>query len=280
MALTPTDPTKPQVWINGQAPNQTLDFYIPQGPKGDPGGFASPTNIPAGADLNAYMTAGLYRKLAPAEATMILNFPKDALAGSLRVYERAAGYGWQEYEGLTSGQEARVLYRRAFVNSVFMSWRAVVTQRVDQTAGRAIYTWDDINSREQRIYGDTGWRDVGSSLINGATATSFLLRRQNDNVYLRITGLQLPTSAVGDSFYTLPAGFISASFSYGLLRESVNTGNAAGFGIATSCQLYGNIPGWTPNNTTHRFAGTLMAVTDNVWPTTLPGVASGTVINS
>ncbi|UUG69268.1 hypothetical protein SEA_SCIENCEWIZSAM_24 [Arthrobacter phage ScienceWizSam] len=146
------------------------------------------------------------------------------------------------------------------------------TQRVDQSAGRTIYTWDDLNQREQLIYGDTGWRDIKASLINGWTVTALFMRRYQDRVTLK--GYQLDgTAQTSTTFLTLPVGFrpphgqsylqantTSAAFA---LMVVENTGN---FRAQTGQNLYGN---------TAYFEIT-WSVSDT-WPTTLPGSAAGSI---
>jgi hypothetical protein len=59
MTLTPTDPTKAQVWIRGTSPNQIVDLYVPRGARGDkgePGDLVNTTTGSWGATvvLSAY----------------------------------------------------------------------------------------------------------------------------------------------------------------------------------------------------------------------------------
>lgn len=285
MPQTPTDPTKAQVWVTGTAPNQQLEFYIPRGAKGEPGGFNAGTVLGT-ANLNEIVTPGLYKQDNSANVTVLRNYPKDSVSGALKVYDRVAPGSfasvfqeWTPAVSSVSGSPS-LFIRYSYNNHASWSpWRAFNSTRVDQTAGRAIYQWDDLNNREQRIYGDTGWRDVSADLVNGATVTSTLkIRRQNDTVSLQIVNLKLPSTAIGDPWYLIPTGFQGVQ-TFGFMRETVNTGQAFGFSTTTHAMLYGTITAGA-NNTTHRFTGALNWHTEQAWPTTLPGIAAGTIQNA
>ncbi|MGZ0067847.1 pyocin knob domain-containing protein [Microbacterium arborescens] len=229
-------------------------------------------------DLNTITTPGIYRQSMGVETTLARNYPRTDAAGTLEVLsDGPTGGVVQRYivRGGPDAVAARGFYIRRYQGGVWSPWRFFASQRVDQTAGRAIYTWDDLNGREQLIYGDTGWRDVSALLMNGAGATTFLIRRIGFTVYARISSLQLPSTAVGDTVLTLPIGF-GCIETYGLLRESVATGGGFGFALGGGIRLYANVSGGA-NNTTHRFTGVLQAITDQAWPTALPGTAVGSV---
>ncbi|QFG13634.1 hypothetical protein PBI_SHEPARD_24 [Arthrobacter phage Shepard] len=284
MAQTPTDPTKAQVWITKGIDDLDFEFYIPQGPKGDPGGITLGTLIPASANLNDYKTSGVYRKLAPAEATQLLNFPKEALAGVLRVYERATDFGWQEYEGLTAGQEARVLYRRTFVAGVWSPWRAMVTNRVDQTAGRAIYQWDDINSREQLIYGDTGQRSVvtDQAWVDALTGSGLTLAGSQIARVRRVGNLV----ELNWAFDKTATGSVTCTAGFPLGFRPSSVWNALGLTSSMGLTRAYNGGGATPmiyqsgNTTQLNVTACLTYTTTDAWPTSLPGTAVGGIPNT
>lgn len=250
------------------------------GAKGDPGGIVKGTVIAATTDLDTLQTDGLYYAAATSRPNALtLHYPHSAMtAGILKVstwyMDNVDVVQTFETANVVGGM-TNMIYQRTSFNDVWTPWKGIAPRRIDQTAGRAIYEWDDVNNREQRIYGDTGWRDISADLINGATATLALIRRINDTVTFRVSGLQLPSTAVGDVFYTVPTGFIVDS-TYGILRESVGTGGAFGFNIGATIIHYGNITAGA-NNTTHRFQGSLNAVANTAWPTVLPGTAYGAI---
>ena len=280
MARTPTDPTKAQVWITKGLDDLDFEFYFPQGPKGDPGGIVDGV-ILGTADLNTIVTTGLYRQIdTSGTGSLVRNYPYPSGYGTLLVLVTSGGDVEQTFypQFYNSEIDGRTFYRRNRSNGIWNPWRAFNSTRVDQTAGRAMYQWDDLNNREQLIYGDTGWREVSSNLLNGATATQFQLRRRNDSIYARINTLKLPSTSITDAIFIPPAGFRTTIDSTGLLREQIATGNAFGFTYGGNVVLYGTVATGA-NNTTHRFSGLLQATTDEPWPTTLPGVADGTIPN-
>jgi hypothetical protein len=229
-----------------------------------------PVGIALGTvDLNAVTVPGIYSQPSVVSAS---NYPMSDTRGVLEV-SRTGTETMQRFTR-SSSSGPRSVYVRNTWGGVFSAWQHMATQRVDQTAGRAIYTWDDVNLREQLVYGDTGWRDVTSLLINGATATLATVRRYGSTVYIRFVSLQLPSTQINDPVYSFPSGFLGIE-TYGLLRENVNTGNALGFVMGSTARLWGNVGSAAANNTTNRFTGVLTAVTDQAWPTALPGVAYG-----
>ncbi|UTN92027.1 hypothetical protein SEA_DARBY_22 [Arthrobacter phage Darby] len=305
MVNTPDDPNQAQAWISGTPPDQTIDFYIPRGntgprgpvgpigpslavgsvetvtgpaapgtvgatgltgPKGDPGGFTLGTQVFSATDANTLLSPGIYRQVSGSSSTY--NWPV-AGKGVLTVWAEADQTElFQEFMLITN---SRVFYRRNLFAGTWSAWRAYSSTRVDQTAGRAIYTWDDVNNREQMIHGDTGWRSIVADVLNGWTATALLVRRVGATVFLRIYQLNGTTMTNG-TFATLPAGFRSGVFQYEpCYTESVNmttllvesTGNlkATGSTIKYGTVAYAEVK-WSTTET---------------WPTTLPGVASGSI---
>ena len=127
----------------------------------------------------------------------------------------------------------------------------------------------------QVLEGNTGWRNVTSSLINGWTAGEFLLRRIGSQVYLRTEALNAATMTSA-SPYTLPSGFraySTASIVTSSERQFFTTAtNPAAVWRATTPSdgvLY--IQGATTGLSV--LYGTLQFTTSEDWPTTLPGTA-------
>ncbi|UTN91586.1 hypothetical protein QCN38_gp23 [Arthrobacter phage Trustiboi] len=308
MVNQPDDPNQAQAWISGTPPDQTIDFYIPRGntgprgpvgpigpslavgsvatvtgpaapgtvgatgltgPKGDPGGLVLGTLITGPADLNDYKTPGSYRITV---TTSINNMPA-AFVGTLTVWQNnnATPMFWQEYTPVTSGG-AQLFWRRAFGPSqVWGQWRVYASTRVDQTAGRVIYQWDDLNLREQIVYGDTGWRNITADVLNGWTATAILIRRVGAQVFMRLYQVN-GAAQTAQTFATLTAGFRSGVFQYEICyTEGVNmstiliesTGNIKATGTNTK---YGTVA----------YSEVKWSTTET-WPTTLPGTASGSI---
>jgi len=283
MAFTPTDPLKAEVRVIGEAPNQSLDFYIPRGPKGESGGITLGTPLDNVTDtgvgrfnLNDVTTSGVYRMTATNDNLLIRNYPRNYDTGVLVVLERVPGQTITQVWH-TINQTGRTVYERTYVTGTWSPWRAFNSTRVDQVAGRAIYQFDDVNGREQLIYGDTGERSLtADSLAPVAGWGAFRLRRNGQLVTLNIQGMDLTNVAFGgDILASIPAGFrpsvdtrfsFAAESSYATVRFIASTAGALQMAAkATGAVLY--------------VSGTVTWVTNQVWPTTLPGVAVGTIPN-
>ena len=119
-------------------------------------------------------------------------------------------------------------------------------------------------------FGDTGWMNIGSLLINGWTANYVRMRRINETVRLAFENLS-PALMTNTVALTLPVGFRQ----YGLLysRQFLTP-------PATPAQVYRLIAGTDgvitlPGVTTSApgLYGDLTILTTPGWPTTLPGTA-------
>jgi hypothetical protein len=275
---TPTDATKAQVWVSGSAPNQQLEFYIPRGAKGDPGGFNTGTAL-GSADLNTIVTPGLYRNWTSTDASAGNNYPPSAYLtqGPLEVISIAAPTDVIQRYTVIGGQinsAMRVSYIRRYFSGVWSAWYTFNSTRVDQTAGRAIYQWDDVNVREQLIYGDTGWRDVSASLINGWTGT-LTVRRVMQTVTLN--GTLYGGSRTSDHFIALasiagfkPRGGVTCGMASNIANETIKmVGN-------DNTDLYIT----TGAATNYTVFCTYLVSEAIAWPTTLPGTASGAIPNT
>ncbi|UUG69269.1 hypothetical protein SEA_SCIENCEWIZSAM_25 [Arthrobacter phage ScienceWizSam] len=267
MAQTPTDPTKAQVWITKGIDDLDFEFYFPQGPKGDPGGFTLGTpldntvNTGTGKyDLNDVLTNGIYRLTATVDNLLARNYPRNYDTGILEVFERVPGQTviqvWH-----TLNQTARMRFERTYVTGTWSPWRLYTSTRVDQTAGRSMYVFDDINNREQLIWGDTGWRNISQS---PETNTTFM-RRIGSMVQLQFTNHACPG---GNYVFPLqiPAGFrpsitLEAPYRQGAMAY----GNTKMVGLSSS----GNITFWGSLLDTVSTSAVFM--TSDPWPTTLPG---------
>ncbi|WNN94525.1 minor tail protein [Arthrobacter phage Lewando] len=319
MAFTPTDPNKAEVRITGTPPNYGLDFYIPRGERGEIGpqgpiGPTNPTNLTVGvvetgpetagatgpqglkgdkgdpggivlgtslgtADLNTILSAGVYRQGSSVPANC--NYPTAELG--VLVVQQPSANPWliQEYQpaGGIAGKQGQAFYRRTYVGTTWSSWKAYNASRVDQTAGRVIYEWDDLNQREQLTYGDTGWRLLTPQ--NGWTASQVQLRRVGQTVHLlalQINGSAATTDAVTE---VLPIGFRANNWPISL-RVPITTGtgvittNVAAVDISTqTLRIFGG--SYTALTAHHVITSW---VTNDAWPTTLPGTASGSIPNT
>jgi hypothetical protein len=274
MARTPTDPTKAQVWITKGLDDLDFEFYFPQGPKGDPGGFVAATSIGA-TSLDDIKTPGHYRQDNGNNATLLASYPVAAAAGFLEVLQAVTpGDLIQRYTpvaGAGTGS-GRAMYIRRYFNSAWGAWYGHTSSRTDQTAGRAIYQWDDLNSRDQMIYGDTGRRNLSPN-IPTASAGSVLLSR-NGNIVNLIFADFLDTSPGSSVSWTnlIPSGFRPANWLYVPLVSTRTCTIQNGGTVAI--QSPGNV---TPMTTV--IQGSITWRTDESWPTSLPGVAVGSIPN-
>ena len=256
------------------------------------GQFAG-ANLQTTTDLNSVTTPGVYRQ-STATDLRALNYPNVSSLGVLRVYTTTNTI-LQEFTVTTDAlQAARGMYMRRMIVSTgsWTAWSFIASQRVDQTAGRAIYIWDDLNNREQLIYGDTGQRSL-SSLLSSVWDTSggstLHVRRSTYEVYWSFSlrplvdipettvtdilagGVTLPGFGnIDDGWYgdrQLPAITSAATQPWFFNRQS---------GSARP-QIYAEF-GPIPAGTWLR--GLLAHNTRDIWPTTLPGNAISTIPNA
>ncbi|ASR83735.1 minor tail protein [Arthrobacter phage Nubia] len=159
-----------------------------KGDTGAPGGFVASSGL-ASTDLNTVLTAGLYTQSTAANGTLALNYPVDIVAGQLLVTRDTVGnFTTQIFYPYNGAYSGKVFWWRRY-NAAWSAWAAVGATRTDQTAGRAMYAWDNVNNRDQLIYGNTGFRDI-SALLAGGTGTLHL-QREGNTVHLHgrsITG--------------------------------------------------------------------------------------------
>lgn len=254
-----------------------------QGIQGVPGGFTAGTDL-ATSDLNTITTPGLYRQADTTKATLVSNYPVAGAngAGTLMVVQQggSASAGIEQiWYGNWTTAGGRVFYIRNYYNaSIWTPWRAFNSTRVDQTAGRAIYQWDDLNNREQLTYGDTGWRTLTPA--NGWTGTSLLLRRvgqQVSVVALNINGSAATSDAVTE---VLPSGFRATNLPVSV-RVPVLTGTTTDATRAAAIDISLHTLRVLGAAYTGLASGQIFTTypTSDNWPTTLPGTANGTIPN-
>lgn len=252
-----------------------------QGVKGDPGGLVDGTWIVAGTDINSLVVSGEYRTGTQGEATLAKNYPVNNTYGKLMVRAISGTLLIQEFtpisgNGSGSGDLGRAFFRRIFANGGWQPWRAFTAQRVDQAAGRAIYTWDDVNNRDQLVSGDTGARAI-FSLVDSTKFNSgvVLLRRTGQIVTLTFTALQhIQAFAGAVQALTLPAGFVPPATSRGVLINAAGTEPRM-----LEILIDGKVNIWYPA-AAGPYSGTLNFSTTEPWPTSLPGTAIGIVPNA
>lgn len=227
------------------------------------------------ADLNAVTVLGTYTQGQTANATAARNYPVEGGSGTLEVLPNNAGVDLiQRYTVRHTGSRGRGgHYTRVLQGGTWTAWVFLAVQRVDQTAGRAIYAWDDVNGREQMIYGDTGWRSLGSAwLVNGWTCAGMYVRRCGQFVEVRVDGLN-SAAATNAAFAILPTGFRGHSY-IGARFAVVTSTNQGRRTSVVDNTLYVGYTG------TEDMSPSFTYSTTDAWPTTLPGTAVGSVPNA
>lgn len=278
MALTPTDPTKAEIWIRGTAPNQIIDLYVPRGAKGDPGGFVEGTELGTN-HLNTIVTPGIYKQTTSANVSSANGYPFSGIVASLMVTRARTQDIIQTLRPGNGVRAGATIYERASgdTGTTWSAWRVYASQRTDQSAGRAIYGWDDLNNREQLIYGDTGLRII--TLENGYSGT-FYLRRVGNIVNATGTVVRPPGGSFNGKFLTIPSGFApsTSTWVYTAVR---NNGSSATFWLYrqnTDLTFTDSNAGNETDTSQTRID--VSWTTNQAWPTTLPGTASGSIPNT
>lgn len=237
-----------------------------------------PVDIALGSfDLNAVLLPGVYRQSDSASATLARNYPLASGIGVMRV-SNSGNTALQEYVVTTGSGPARGTYLRRYIYSsaTWTAWAFVASQRVDQTAGRAIYTWDDVNGREQLIYGDTGWRSLATAdLMSGWKITGHVrIRRINNMVFFRFSGID-GSEATADNIYQLPTGFRPEAQNRAL--PAIDNLTPIAIRFPSNGQIL--MPNRTISLLTYA-AEFGPIITADPWPTALPGTASGGIPNA
>lgn len=225
-------------------------------------------NIPLGtSDLNTITVAGKYVQGNGTNATLARNYPRDNIAGILEVLVLTSAALVQRFTiNYGSGPNATTgFFVRRYNGGFWDPWRFISAQRVDNSAGRAIYVMDDSATREQMIYGDTGRRNITSLFGTAVTAGNVLIQRYGRLVTIVLDNVTVPVGA-GTVAGIIPAGFRPTSAGVYAVGYSPNTATIWGNGDI-------NLP------TGSARYGSFTYPTENAWPTSLPGTADGAIPN-
>lgn len=180
------------------------------------------------------------------------------------------------------GSAGRGEFQRVRVSGAWQGWQFLPAQRVDTTAGRVFYTWDQVNNREQLTYGDTGWRDISLLFQNNWSGQAFI-RRFGATVEL-ILGTVNSAAATDYPFLAIPDGFkprtpTGSWIIYPWMQQSVGASDPK-FGWRSVSGAFVPASGIKPALATTYNAGVFQSVvytTNDQWPAALPGVASGAI---
>ncbi|PNW10631.1 hypothetical protein C1632_02405 [Microbacterium testaceum] len=230
------------------------------------------------ADLDTVTTPGVYRQNNQGNSTLARNYPAAGTLGVLTVIQ-ASTDSWmqQEYDPSGYAGQGRVVYRRVRAGGNWQPWRAFTAQRIDKTAGLAVYGWDDAAGREQLLYGDTGFRGVSDLAVNGWSISICTIRRVGSVVTFGVFGAQ-PSGATADTVLTIPGGFRPSSLYGGNTQHLVLSGS--GQIVSVQFNTSGAMIAPRDKSAIGQGAIALMTwMTADTWPTTLPGTALGAVPN-
>lgn len=137
------------------------------------------------------------------------------------------------------------------------------------TCGASLWRATGLTSSDWTVaVGDTGWRDVGGLLTNGWTSASASLRvRRVGDMVEWVTRYIIGSSKTADDFIAVPVGFKIAPPNYEFFLPAGRTSSG------TTIITYS--PSHTLSSTlTGTFTGGRWSyLTNDPWPTVLPGVA-------
>ena len=249
-------------------------------PKGDPGGITFGTAIGLTANWNDLTTDGVYR----AAAATGLNKPPIAAVYGTVIVNGVEGPGTritQTYYPATSGTGGKFIMTRAYAGGIWYPWGVMAATRVDQTAGRAIYQYDNVNDREQLIYGDTGIRalEVNTNVVSKDDNATFIRVRRTANrveISMRLGIVAANGGGANVLSAGLPVGYRPATTAVTnpFLMEILGSPSV----VAGQISIIGEVRAWY-TNTSGTMSSTLSYNTSDAWPTTLPGAALGTIPN-
>jgi hypothetical protein len=293
----PTGPQGPAVPTNlsigtieiGPAAPGTVGPQGLQGLKGDPGGLVDGTVL-GDVSLNTIVVSGIYRQSSSAATvgTLANNYPYPGAYGVLVVMKTGASDVTQTFynQSYNAATDARITYSRNYSNGVWSPWAYHTTTRVDQTAGRAIYQWDYANNREQLIWGDTGVRQVdgwvnNTRFDNTGTARTITARRVGSTVQIGGQLLATATVAANDIMFTIPTGFRpDRMVEQNAIHTTTGYPVRVSIGNGTADARYFTYTNQTPPGgfvATNIVQFSMTFTTTDAWPTTLPGVALGSI---
>lgn len=228
--------------------------------------------------LDTIRTPGQYAQGSGANSTTANGYPLNLAAACVLEVIPMGSFRIQRLTVVTTNAPgAAGMYQRSWNTTTWGPWKFIASQRVDQTAGRAVYAWDDVNSREQLIYGDTGLRSIPGQLQNGWTATDIFIRRSGYDVTLHIEALNAAAMTAAN-FISVPTGFAPVT-GQNIARGVLHTGTSPAAMYRTTYPGSNVFNLQAANTTFPLLYGTISYRTSEAWPTTLPGAAVGTIPN-
>jgi hypothetical protein len=230
------------------------------------------------ADLNTFTSAGVYRQASSAEALLARNYPYAGHGGVLEVLPMNDVNTLLQRFTVMQGQVfTRGTYLRRRSAGAWDPWRFIPSQRIDKTAGIAVYTWDDISGREQLVHGDTGDRNVGPALIKNGWAGGLIIRRVGSLVECQINNLD-GAAATSVEAFTLPIGFGPPAYFSPVVQAINGPFASTGMYIRNNDRTF-RLPTTSPILGAGGVRATMSWLTRDPWPTELPGTAVGVIPN-
>lgn len=264
-----------------------LSETFPSTMKGDRGdaGIGWAASQLGTTDLNTVTTPGIYGQ---SSATTIsnqgstLNYPPTLPTGARGRFVMTV-MNWGGNSAVlqiintigTSTLPGLTFTRYLEPNNPPSAWSTDAAQRVDTTAGRAIYTWDDRANREQLSYGDTGKRIINDMINPELGVAVAKMRRTGSTVELHIQ-LNKPSGLTGAKVNILNEGLPQG------FRNQHTIVNMMGGGTGKQYTIDYNGMSMHMGDITAPAAAIfihVMFTTTDPWPTSLPGTADGNVPN-
>lgn len=163
------------------------------------------------------------------------------------------------------------------------NWLVLRGAYTNETVGRRIFTFDNVNQRFQMTYGDTGWRDV-TATINATHLTEnpnaiLFLRRVGNVVEFRYSqGASGTTTGSAKTIYPILTGWRTDASLLGSGCAFPTYNPASGAFLAEGIYYgFGSAALLTASWTAARHSGSGTYTSENVWPTSLPGTAVGSI---
>lgn len=262
--------SNPTASISGSDPNKQLNLGLT---KGDPGGWI--TSDLGSINLNNLTAEGPYRQGSTTNGSLANNYPIASFAGVVEVLKMdSSTLIFQRATAFFSGKLRPVIYQRSRINStVWSPWTITASTRTDQTAGRAVYQWDDLNDREQLIYGDTGWRNINGIVSNRTSGNVFFRIKNGWATVTFVDTVFVFEGTINNFFPVSNSPFLTFAPTFVLAQEQVTS---AGTGSSYRVTIFPGGRGAiysAPSGLA--ITGSIVWPTDTPWPTILPGVAVG-----
>lgn len=136
---------------------------------------------------------------------------------------------------------------------------------VKETAGRTVSVWDYLNQREQLIAGDSGWRNLTALANSGVTLTNFFARRDGNLVHISCQ-LAATGTAGNITLANMPAGFAPSA-------KALRVGTASDRDGTSVRRISPYLSGIRilAMETGKNYEFGISYITDDAWPTVLPG---------